>query len=308
MELNGGQEIDDRSGYHVHVSLSDPGTRALKSIFRLGMFSERLFYQLAGMGRKFRGFINDATYCRPITKFGPPVIKDQKRHLRQIFDINKLISTEKMSPEEWWIYYADLNSTARQQRRYHPARYLWLNVFNLCPATYRGTLEFRVANTTLNHFYLHAYTLFCVAWTRLASQLKLSDIRRFNLEEENSVFDSGKSSTDILTTLVSLISEGELWVNNDDSIIPTLYKILETSEETKINPGYYFSHVPNPPEVWWANNPDKAPSVLSKNTKVNQVHRSDIHALRNGERAVRRAESTENDEDSENSFEEDVEL
>ena len=186
-----------RAGIHVHINMGT-NLKILKKIIELGSHLEQVFFLLGGMGYEYRGSKNDSTYCRPITKFGPPCVKT-RRGFAQCFTVGELL--ESNNSTEFGEKYGDIFNQGGN--RYFPVRYTWLNLSNLFSER-RGSLEFRIFNKSLNPEKIFAIMEFC----RLFSQSTiLESIKPSKLEwEMNSIYD----------------------IKDKESVIATFNEFLET--------------------------------------------------------------------------------
>jgi hypothetical protein len=147
-----------RAGIHIHIGLGATNLAMLKSSVQWGRHLEALFYHLAGNGYEFRGTKNDAAYCRPITRNGPPYLPSRS-NFTKCFDIDDMMNATS-TKQFWYLYGA---TTQGNTTRYVPHRYIWLNWYSLLA---HGTLEFRPWNTTLNAHYIIAEMELCRLFTR----------------------------------------------------------------------------------------------------------------------------------------------
>jgi hypothetical protein len=264
-----------RSGIHVHISFPNPNVRQLKSIMRLGRNFETLFYHLGGMGYEFRGIKNDSTYCRPITRVGPACIR-YRNSWAQCFYIEDLIKPERFSIEDFWNYYGDLQN---HRDRYNPVRYTWLNLFPMySQGQYKGTLEFRVFNHTLNPYFITTIIKLCSYFANVASKLTYINFKEEGLLREQSIFDGYSSNPkDTLSTFKTLV-EDEV---KDVGVFDTARDMLNRVDrfflpQTPVRSHLYNTRTLNP---YWADSSYEPPIIYSDPKKPEYV---DIHVL-NGE-------------------------
>ena len=177
--------MSERAGIHIHVGLGAFNMDMLHSSIYWGRHLEALFFHLAGNGYEFRGVKNNAAYCRPITKNGPPYLPSGNRGVYQkTFDIDDML--EAKSTKHFWYLYGATNSG--NVGRYVPQRYIWLNWYSLLA---HGTLEFRPWNVTQNAAYILAEIELCQLFTRAviksipapSEEHSAFDMRRLGYEE-----------------------------------------------------------------------------------------------------------------------------
>lgn len=230
---NGEEPTSERSGIHFHFSLSNPNLRMLKSLIRLGRFLETVFFSVGGMGYSFRGIKNDATYCRPITKFGPTCVPRGSNFV-QCFNISDLLKSKTI--EEFWMLYGDLyNHTGR----YNPVRYSWLNLYPLFPrGEHRGTVEIRVFNRTLNPMFIYSAAMLCKYFTNYALSVGFNELKEEQLLKENSIY----SNQSIETVIETLEKFAEI-IKMDSEVFNTLANIIQLSGVPRFDSKYIFSHL-----------------------------------------------------------------
>jgi len=270
---NGESAQGKRCGIHFHISLPNPSLTILKTILRLGRYFEALFFTLGGMGYEFRGVENDSTYCRPITQTGP-VCVPFKGDFVQIFNIDDLLKTK--TREEFWYLYGDCQN---HSSRYNPIRYHWLNLYPMNPySNYRGTLEFRIFNKTLNPLYIYSSLKLCKNFVQLVLNSSYSTLKGQNFLDENSVYNPTITKNDLQKHLLRLHELTEF----DDITLEILMTILDRSPQTILNPGYIHSHIRGLNNDYWRSERINY-NPRSIETKIKRPRYVDIHVLR-GER------------------------
>jgi hypothetical protein len=227
----GESEESFRAGIHVHLSFGGISLDILKSVLKLGANLEDVFFLLGGMGYEFRGIKNDSTYCRPITKFGPPVVKIPYGH-GQILNIKDLMESKSMGEFKHKMGNLDLFGG----NRYVPIRYMWLNFYNIW--NNRQTLEFRLFNKTLNPYYIYAVIEVCKAFGSLALQKGLN--KDYENLKENSVFDY-RSKEEIVHSFLNFAEEIRL----PDQIVDISINIMDKTpiESIRLDRKYVASHL-----------------------------------------------------------------
>ncbi len=157
----GESEQSKRAGMHVHISFIN-NLRILKSALEVGAWLEDVFFLLGGLGYEFRGIENDATYCRPITAFGPPIVEDEEEYLYPCFVLDEVLASNDM--DEFRSRLGDLRRL--HGNRYIPIRYMWLNFYNIYSS--QCTIEFRTWNKTLDPMAMYMAIEVCKAFAQFA--------------------------------------------------------------------------------------------------------------------------------------------
>jgi len=265
-----------RAGFHVHINLSY-NLRILKSILRLARHLEQVLYLLGGMGYDYRGFKNDSTYCRPMTKFGPVCVPVGRGGYSQAFSISELLKCK--TTEEFKYKYGDIKHLSGSH--YIPIRY---HGINLLPLFTQGSLEFRMFNKSLNPYFLMAIIEFCKSFSEYAVLSSFDSLKEENLLKENSIFDL-KGEDDKQKIIETFDHFLELSSLKDEQIIDILYEILHTSfvESIILPKKYIFSHLifhrqGNRCPTHWQGSRYVA-NEISEN-KIQQPKFEDIHVLR----------------------------
>ena len=210
----GESEQSKRAGIHIHVSFIN-NMRILKSALELGAHLEDVFFLLGGMGYEFRGIENDSTYCRPITRFGPPVVEDDDGRFFPCFDLEDVLKAS--NPSQFMTRLGDLSRL--HGNRYIPIRYVWLNLYNIVGSM--CTLEFRVWNKTLDAMAIYMAIEVCKGFAQYA-------ISRAYAKSEplpvNSIYDR-RSKGEIVETFLSFAST----VGLPDHVIAIALELMERS-------------------------------------------------------------------------------
>ena len=222
----------ERSSIHFHISLSSPSLKVLKTIIRLGRHFEVMFFYLGGMGYKFRGLTNDSIYCRPITLFGPSCIPYNGNYA-QCFNIHDLIKIPE-DIEKFWEIYGD---SFAHRDKYSPVRYTWLNLLPMFTysETYKGTLEFRIFNKSLNPFFIYTAMYICKKFSQLALSMGYSDFKNMDMLNTLSIYENGKGmALDLLNKFHELADISE--------VIDTAQKIIKATPDIDLPNNYVFTH------------------------------------------------------------------
>jgi hypothetical protein len=276
-----------RAGIHIHTNMGI-NIKILKKIVELGGHLEQVFFLLGGMGYDFRGIKNDSTYCRPITKYGPPCV-ETSRGYAQCLSIKDLL--EAKSSEDFGERYGDIFN--QSGNRYFPVRYTWLNLSNLFSER-RGSLEFRIFNKSLNPEKIVAVLEFC----KLFSQAAVLESIKPSKEswEQNSIYDVTEKS-EIVKTFVQFLEV--MGLDLKTKTVDVLLGILDqTPLESIILPKeYIFTHLAhlargNVSRTHWNNRDIKyQPETIEKN-KIRIPKFVDIHTLERDQTRTGRIEAS----------------
>jgi len=220
-----GEKVENkRAGIHVHIGWAYD-LETLKRTVKLAAWTESLLFHLGGMGYEFRGLDNNSAYCRPITKYGPPIVPSNIGNV-QMTNIDSLLEADSIY--SFWNRFGGLD-IHNLPRRYTPQRYM---AVNLASVFFHKTLEFRMFNTTLNKEYVMAIVALCRGLTRFTqSSVEFPD-------EENSVYKVTDSRTNhyVLDKLCA-------YLDLDRAVEVPLREILERSPVPTLNPVYVSSHL-----------------------------------------------------------------
>jgi hypothetical protein len=264
-----------RAGIHVHVNMSY-NLRILKSIIRLGMHLEDVFFHIGTQGYVFRGMkVNDNAYCRPITKWGPQIITNGNGAY-PVFVAKDLL--EATNVKDFWYRYGSLTVTNENSgpgagwNRYSPQRYTWLNLYSLL---LHGTLEFRVFNKTMSPFRINAEIKLCQKFCEFAIKTGFSELKELGFLRINSIYDR-RNRGDILDTFDKFCEMVEF----DKENMLILRNILITAPDVVFPEQYIWTHLERG-RSWWGAFGYCPSRVDSDTVKTPEI--VDIHAMR-GER------------------------
>lgn len=268
LSKEGEPETSERASIHYHISYPF-NLRILKSVMRLAANMEDLFFQLGCMGYTHRGEVNDSAYCRPITGKGPIVIPNYEGERVQIFNLEDLLSSNKLA--DFWQRYGDLANDSIAGNRYVPVRYHWINLKSLLN---QNSLEFRVFNTTLNPMFMWATLSFCQAFSAfcISNNNSYSRMKKLGMLKEHSVFNPRSKNK-----MIRALDEFAELVDLDLYALDVLKDIINFSPNVKLKERYIFSHLRNVPNHWTRG--EYLPPVITD--KVYQPDFVDIHVLDN---------------------------
>ena len=143
-----GAKVNQSCGLHIHIDGANHTAKSLKNLAFTFRAKQDLIFKAVAPDR-----IGNR-YCRPLTDDLVDNIKKVKK-----LDSDKLKDT-------WYGTYSDYRST---DAHYHASRYHALNFHSLW---YRGTVEFRLFNSTLHAGEVRAYLTLCLGMSAAAINAK----------------------------------------------------------------------------------------------------------------------------------------
>lgn len=256
-----------RSGIHFHISLPSPSLRILKSLLRIGRYLEQVFFNIGGMGYQFRGVYNESIYCRPITEYGPVCIPYSGTSA-QVFNLKDLLQSKSI--EEFWEKYGDCYN--HSGLRYNPVRYHWLNLYPMFPTgEYRGTVEFRLFNKTLNPYYIWSALQLCKKFVEYSIYSSFSSIKDDGLLGTNSIYSS-YTKDEVIELLYKFAEISEL----ERVYLKDLLYIIQRTPVVRLESTYVRTHISRDLNRYWYGS-KYTPTLVARPKKVVPV---DIHYLR----------------------------
>jgi len=219
-----------RAGIHIHINVGQMTLEMLRSLIKTACILEPVFFALGGMGYQLRGFQNNYTYSRPITKYGPGCVRIPRGYAQSV-NVKECFEAKKI--EEFFEKWGD---TYRNQGSHmFPARYCW---FNPCSISQRGSIEFRIFNKTLNPDKIWSVAKFCseVVGYSIKHSYTTGYLDSF---EENSIYDVNTISE------ISRIFDNFAIAWRIGEIEILLRKLINQVHENTIrpDPNFYFSHL-----------------------------------------------------------------
>jgi hypothetical protein len=269
----GESEQSKRAGMHVHISFIN-NLRILKSTLEVGAWLEDVFFLLGGLGYEFRGIENDATYCRPITGFGPPIVEDDEDYLYPCFVLDEVLASKDM--DEFRTRLGDLRQL--HGNRYIPIRYMWLNFYNILSP--QCTIEFRTWNKTLDPMAMYVAIEVCKAFAQFAIA-RAYDAKSLPLPV-NSIYHR-RSKGEIIETFISFANQVDL----SNHVISTALELMNKSPISglALPKEYTFTHLRfhaqgrKDPRHWTRSS--YRPRLCLEHDEVRTPEFMDIHNLRN---------------------------
>ena len=143
-----GAKVDKSCGLHIHIDGANHDAKSLKNLAFTFRAKQDLIFKAVAPNRR------DNYYCKPLTN-------DLVDNIKKV----KKLDGEKMK-DAWYDTYWD---TRDSSAHYHKSRYHALNLHSLW---YRGTVEFRLFNSTLHAGEVRAYLNLCLAMSAAAINAK----------------------------------------------------------------------------------------------------------------------------------------
>jgi hypothetical protein len=228
-----GEIFSERSSIHIHAGFPE-GLIFLKSAVALGLKIEPLFFKIAGMGSKFRGYSNHAAYCRPLAL--PPAVKLVDSPKLALLSPKSAIEAE--DEESFW---GKFGIRSGDRERYNPLRYMGINVFSIL---LRGTLEFRFFNYCSISKYVEAVAALSQFTSDLMLRLPLSVIESIT---EVSIFEANPDDRyhSLLDEIVRIGVDynSELQMKKRD--VKNIHELIEKTPQPLFENKPILSHIQN---------------------------------------------------------------
>lgn len=144
-----GAKVDSSCGMHIHIDGANHTAKSLKNLAFTFRAKQDLIFKAVAPNR------TNNRFCRPLTDDLVDNIKKSKN-----------LDGEKMK-DVWYGTYRDYGRDTNAH--YHDSRYHALNLHSLW---YRGTVEFRLFNSTLHAGEVRAYLNLCLAMSAAAINAK----------------------------------------------------------------------------------------------------------------------------------------
>lgn len=176
-----GDFLSPRCATHLHVGAMK-NLSFMKNVLAVGLWFDEVFFSISGMGRKFRGYSNNANYARPLQS-GPYIAAGDSNYYQILNHENALKANSIF--EFFACYGIDVDG---ELPKYHPARYFSINEYSVMRI---GTLEFRHFNQTFNPELLTAVAKLCQLFTEICIKIKFSDAKEL---QPGNVFETHSTS------------------------------------------------------------------------------------------------------------------
>ncbi len=213
LESNG-DFLSERCATHIHVGMAK-NLQFAKNLLRLGLWFDEVFYALAGMGRKFRGYSNNAIYARPLIN-GPYFHYDSSYY--QVLNWEKSLQATNFY-EFFAPYGVNIN---RDAVKYTPARYFAINLYSIA---LHKTIEFRHFNQSFDPLLVSSIAKLCQLFAELGVKGRDRELR---VLEPGDVFELKSASyyIDKLHRLLFMGRSNECTYGLDSSDIISLENII----------------------------------------------------------------------------------
>lgn len=267
-----------RESLHIHICYSY-NLEILKRIMEVSLVIENFMFNIGGCGYKFRGLTNNSIYCRPFSKYGPPVVYNDNKFV-QILEVDNLFNSKSI--DEFWACYGGLS--IGHNNRYHPSRYFYINLYSLL---IHGTLEFRVFNKTLDYNRVCALVDLC----QCIGSIILDEHNYNELVSlgRRSIFtytdkDNNLKMLDLLSKLYSF----------KKTTLKVLRDMITMTPEFKLESNYVYTHVNRFLESDNTIIPSSVHKTVLQTKDIVETTIEDIHTLRNNGRRPQRINSALN--------------
>lgn len=158
---HGGAKVNDSCGIHVHIGLGRHTAQTLRNLVNIMAAKEDLLYKALQVE------VDRERYC-------------QKADLRFLDELNRRKPrTMEMLEREWY------NGESRRFIHYDSSRYHALNLHSVFS---KGTIEFRIFNSTLHAGEVKAYVQLCMAISHQALVQRTASRTRTHPENEKYTF------------------------------------------------------------------------------------------------------------------------
>lgn len=159
-----GAIVNDRCGIHIHVDASRHNAKTLRNLINLTFQKEDLLYKALAIKA------NRVGYCKKVNE---KLLKDLNE--------KKPATMEQLAD----IWYGEGTSHYERSRHYNNTRYHGINLH----ATFtKGTVEFRLFNSTTHAGEIKAYIQFCLAVSNQALNQKSARSSRTETDNEKYTF------------------------------------------------------------------------------------------------------------------------
>ena len=157
-----GAKVNDSCGIHVHVDASKHDVRTLRNLVNIMASKEDLLYKALDVE------VDRERYCKKVdTKFLEELNKKRPKQMAELEDI-------------WYDGYG-----YNRHAHYNPSRYRALNLHSVFT---KGTVEFRLFNSTLHAGEVKSYIQLCLAINHQALAQKSASRTKTHSENEKYTF------------------------------------------------------------------------------------------------------------------------
>lgn len=183
-----GDFISDRAAVHYHVGFAN-NLHLLQNLLAIGLYVDPVLFRLGGMGRTFRGRINNSAYARPLLNSIAAYTQNDSSKNRYVRAINPIAALKAESMEQFWASFGVKYATISSHGKYHPCRYSGINFYSI---PQHGTIEWRHFNQTHDTYLMMAIGKFLRGITELAVYINKRELAGLSIvpsDDEISVSD-----------------------------------------------------------------------------------------------------------------------
>lgn len=221
--VNNGDFVSDRASIHFHVGFVN-NLRILQNFLRIALMVEPVLYRLGGMGRTFRGRINQCAYARPLlNSVAVNIANYSGTKFARI--INPIAALEAETLEQFWASFGVEYKIGGGVAKYHACRY---GGFNFYAVPQHGTIEFRHCNQSHNTFLIIAIAKFDRGLAELSTVISKKELASLAIVPSNTEISVG-DATEIINRMMKLCHEHEIKNLPDDCEMETIMQTIAKS-------------------------------------------------------------------------------
>ena len=161
--------VNDSCGLHVHIDGANHTQKSLKNLLSIMYAKEDILFRALQ--------VNEQRAARWCQKVREPMLQQARRLASS--ETTNLTSLERI----WYEESAAINRASREH--YHYTRYHALNLHSMF---YRGTVEFRMFNSTLHAGEVRAYVTLCLAMSAQAIAQRGTVMKKTQSDNEKFTF------------------------------------------------------------------------------------------------------------------------
>lgn len=231
-----GDFISDRAAIHFHVGFCN-NLHFLKNILAVGLYVDPVLFRLGGMGRTFRGRINNSAYARPLLN-SVAAYTQHGEDGKYVRAINPRAALEAKTMAEFWASFG-VRYGMGGVGKYHPSRYCGINFYSI---PQHGTIEWRHTNQTHDVYMMMAVGKFLRGITELSVYLNPQEVARLDIVPSNNEI-SESDGIQILTHLYTLCREKDVQNLPSDEEFSDICSLFVKSHFHKIDEMPVLTHL-----------------------------------------------------------------
>lgn len=223
-----GDFISDRAAIHYHIGYVN-NLRLMQNLLKIGLYVDPVLFRLGGMGRTFRGRINNSAYARPLLHSTAAYTQSNGPD-KFVKAINPVAALNAETLVQFWASFGVKYSVGNGLSKYTPCRYAGINFFAI---PMHGTIEWRHTNQTHDVYMLMAIGKFLRGITELSVYITPRELASLSIVpslEEISVSDA----TEILSHLYHLCGDKGFKNLPSEEEMQDILNLLENSHFQKI--------------------------------------------------------------------------